>query len=780
MVYRTFTILTAILIILAMSALAQDPGQPDTLRIDSIQVDPGQQAVLDVSFYNDEELNGIQVPLGWDSPDITLDSVSFQGSRVDYIANLLTNIDNGEQKVLTVVILILEPSITPGDGLYARFYFDVPAGTPDQVVHVDSLSYTSIDNLLFIIDPVDNFVPIVKPGKIVIGEPSEPPVIGVDPTSFFFEAMAGQPTPDPQVLTISNEGGGALNWTATWSESWLEVLPAFGSVVPGIPQNVQVAINTTGLPPDLYKDTIVISDPTAVNDPIKIPVEYNLVEPPPTISISPDEFLFNAVAGGSNPADQFLEITNDGYGTLEWTATNDSSWLSLSPSSGTGNATVTVSIDIAGLPYGVYYDTIVVSDPDATNNPQMAEVRLEVASDLPLIAVDTSFFFLNVTGLTNPPNRVFTISNGGGGSMNYSLQENSPRIVSLSPSSGAVPQAVTVGFKTLGGVEGDEFEDTVWVSSTEALNSPQPVVFHFLFTTDPDNFVVNMSSISAEYYECGQGISPATELAMSLSITNGNGDPLDFDLDWNSDWFDLGATSGTTPAFYTPQFDYCHMTSGIYYDTLVITAISAINNPVRIPITMTLLPTTETPEIWTDRDSLHFYPREIMGSSDKSVFLYRDVSDTIPWSMTINNVNPGCMEWSLDETIPWLVSSVDSTNCKIYPWYLDMSINATGLFLGRYADDFSIVSPTASNSPVVIDVVADVWRYYGDTDWDGKIDVLDIIYMLDYIFFIGPEPQPFQRIGDVNCDNEVNVLDIIRMIDYKYKHGDPLCGNDTK
>jgi len=766
MVYRMLTILTAIFLFIALSASAQDPGQPDTLRIDSIQVDPGEQAVLDITFFNDEELGGLQVPLTWSIPDITLDSVSFVGSRVDYVGTLLSNIDNPNQKVLTIVILLFEDPIPAGDGLYARFYFDIPPGTPDQKVYVDTLSYTSSDNLVFAINASNTFLPIVDPGMIVIGEPADPPTIGVSPASFAFEALAGQVTPDPQILAVSNEGGDPLNWTATWDESWLEVLPAFGSVLAGVPQNVQVAINTTALTPGLYKDTIVVSDPTATNDPVKIPVEYNVVEPPPIISISPDEFIFNAVASGSNPPDQFLEIANDGYGTLEWTATNDSSWLILSPSSGTGDATVTVSIDITGLPFGVYYDTIVVSVPDATNDPQMAEVRLEVASDLPLIAVDTNYFFLNVTGISNPHNRVFTIFNGGGGSMNYSLQENSTRIVSLSPSSGAVPQAVTVGFKTIGGVEGDEYEDTVWVSSTEALNSPQPVVFHFRFTSSPDNIVVNMSSISDEYYECGQGMSGAPEQSFDLAITNQNGEPLDFALDWDSDWFELGATSGTTPAFYTPQFDYCGLAPGVYYDTLVIFAISAINNPVRIPLQLTILPTTETPELWADKDSLHFYPRV---NKDSRIAL-----------ITVNNVNPGCMEWSMTETIPWLISNIDSSNCKKYPWFISTYANGTSLPLGRYIDNIELSSPTATNSPIVIEVTADVWAYYGDTDWDGKIDLLDIIYMIRYIFYDEAEPMPFKLIGDVNCDRKLDLLDVLRMIDYKFYHGEPYCGNVSK
>ena len=65
--------------------------------------------------------------------------------------------------------------------------------------------------------------------------------------------------------------------------------------------------------------------------------------PPPTIGVSPSSFSFSATEGGSNPASQSLSITNTGGGTLSWSASDDATWLSLSPASGNAPSTVTVS-----------------------------------------------------------------------------------------------------------------------------------------------------------------------------------------------------------------------------------------------------------------------------------------------------------------------------------------------------------------------------------------------------------------------------------------------------
>jgi len=63
----------------------------------------------------------------------------------------------------------------------------------------------------------------------------------------------------------------------------------------------------------------------------------------------------------------------------------------------------------------------------------------------------------------------------------------------------------------------------------------------------------------------------------------------------------------------------------------------------------------------------------------------------------------------------------------------------------------------------------------GDMDADYIVNILDIIFMIDYKFKGGPGPE-FLEAADVNSDTLVNILDIVFMIDYKFKGGpDPDC-----
>ncbi len=63
----------------------------------------------------------------------------------------------------------------------------------------------------------------------------------------------------------------------------------------------------------------------------------------------------------------------------------------------------------------------------------------------------------------------------------------------------------------------------------------------------------------------------------------------------------------------------------------------------------------------------------------------------------------------------------------------------------------------------------------GDVNDDSIINILDIIYLIDYKFRGGPEPAIMES-ADVNSDGIINILDIIYLIEYKFKGGaEPYC-----
>ena len=102
--------------------------------------------------------------------------------------------------------------------------------------------------------------------------------------------------------------------------------------------------------------------------------------PTPTISRSPAT-LSPSCTQGQNASSQTFTVQNSGTGTLNYSITDDVTWLSCSPTSGTSTGeadTITVTYATSGLAVGTYNGTITISDPNATNNPQTIAVTLTV------------------------------------------------------------------------------------------------------------------------------------------------------------------------------------------------------------------------------------------------------------------------------------------------------------------------------------------------------------------------------------------------------------------
>jgi hypothetical protein len=67
-------------------------------------------------------------------------------------------------------------------------------------------------------------------------------------------------------------------------------------------------------------------------------------------------------------------------------------------------------------------------------------------------------------------------------------------------------------------------------------------------------------------------------------------------------------------------------------------------------------------------------------------------------------------------------------------------------------------------------VIANCGYSHGDPNYDDKTDIVDVVYLANYVFRSGPPPC-FEKSGDANCDDEVNVTDIVYLIGYLFKGG---------
>ncbi len=120
----------------------------------------------------------------------------------------------------------------------------------------------------------------------------------------------------------------------------------------------------------------------------------------PRIEVSPASLKFGAsTLGASTQAQKVLLIDGKG-GQLHWTATPSASWVTVNPTSGTGDGYVTIGVNPTGKSAGTYNGTVSVSDPYAVNTPQTIAVTMEVnlTTAAPFGAFETPAERANVKG----------------------------------------------------------------------------------------------------------------------------------------------------------------------------------------------------------------------------------------------------------------------------------------------------------------------------------------------------------------------------------------------
>ena len=143
----------------------------------------------------------------------------------------------------------------------------------------------------------------------------------------------------------------------------------------------------------------------------------NIGEPAPRLAITPPALAFAGVAGGIGPPRQAIIVDAIGGGTLQWVASADVPWVSMSPPRATAPSLVWVVADITGLAAGSYEGRITVAGTSENGMKATIAVTLAlgsaaslsgrwaggkdtVALSLSLAQMDT---LLTGSGTLNPP-----------------------------------------------------------------------------------------------------------------------------------------------------------------------------------------------------------------------------------------------------------------------------------------------------------------------------------------------------------------------------------------
>ncbi len=233
-----------------------------------------------------------------------------------------------------------------------------------------------------------------SPQSLTIGGNIQAPCTLAPPSASSLAFAATQGGGDPAVQALSFTATGNCAWPVNWRASgglpsWLHLSPSAGAFnANGQSATLNVAATIAGLSPGTYSAQVSIAATDGAGQSLTgSPQSFTVsltVQAPCTLQ-APSGLTFST-AQGQTPSAQTLGVSESGTCArpVGWTATSNSGWLVLSPTSGAdngGGSSVGVSIDTTGLAPGTYNGTVSLSaggNGAVQNSPQTVPVTLTV------------------------------------------------------------------------------------------------------------------------------------------------------------------------------------------------------------------------------------------------------------------------------------------------------------------------------------------------------------------------------------------------------------------
>jgi uncharacterized protein (TIGR03437 family) len=209
--------------------------------------------------------------------------------------------------------------------------------------------------------------------------------IALSPANLNFGYTLGASAPPAQTIQLT---AGTLAWTAAAStssagtstgSSWLSVSPTSGTA----PSSLSVSVSAASLAAGTYTGTIQITSSGVSNSPLSVTVTLTVAGGQPALAVTPGTLGFSYTYGDAVPAAQTVSIANSGAGTLSWTASDTDFWVALSSASGSGAATLSITVNPANLAAGTYNSTVTIAAAGATGSPATVAVTLVVTGQQP-------------------------------------------------------------------------------------------------------------------------------------------------------------------------------------------------------------------------------------------------------------------------------------------------------------------------------------------------------------------------------------------------------------
>lgn len=208
---------------------------------------------------------------------------------------------------------------------------------------------------------------------------------------------------------------------------------------------------------------------------------------------SPSTLTFTAAVGATSPPAQTVIFTKKSFVPKNWTATAASSWLMLTPASGTISTeqdTVSVQVNTSGLSAGTYGSSFNIAVSSKNGGIQTATIPVTFvvstsststtstsSTTTPSISLNPiSLSFSGTASGANPLAQTINLLNPTGGTLSWTLAESAPWLA-LNITTGTTTTEVDQVSASVGisGLSAGTYSTIISVTASGASNSPQQI-----------------------------------------------------------------------------------------------------------------------------------------------------------------------------------------------------------------------------------------------------------------------------------------------------------------
>jgi uncharacterized protein (TIGR03437 family) len=328
------------------------------------------------------------------------------------------------------------------------------------------------------------------------------PTISVGASTLSFSALSGGAAPASQAVNITGTSTSSLS-IGIAGGSWLSASLS-ASTTPAV---LTVSANQANLAPGNYAGSVVVTSAGASNSPQTIAVQL-VVSSTTSLTATPASVSFAYVLGNPNPAAQTINVTSTQPVTFS-TSVGSGNWLTVTSSSSSTPATLTLNVSPGSLPAGTYNTNISITSAGATNSPLVIPVALLISNKPALAASPSSLAFTGQSGAANPASQSINLT--GSSVLPFAIA-TSPSWLAVSAASGATP-ATLVATVNSNGMSQGSYQGAITITSGVAGNSPLtiPVTLNLtapLVVTGPTiSSIVNAASYAASGFSPGAIVS---------------------------------------------------------------------------------------------------------------------------------------------------------------------------------------------------------------------------------------------------------------------------------